>query len=87
MLRAIPVVAIAFCSGVRSLDAHKPLKVFILARISNSAAVASLVLIWAMIEGVSVSVRGCDWPVGEGVADHFQGNFILEHGLIPKLSD
>lgn len=35
---------------------------------SNSAAVASLVLIWAMVEGISVSVRGCDWPAGEIVS-------------------
>jgi hypothetical protein len=34
---------------------------------SNSAATASLVLIWAMIEGLSVSVRGCDWLAADVV--------------------
>lgn len=35
---------------------------------SNSVGVPALAAIWAMIEGLAVSVRGCDWDVDEVVA-------------------
>jgi len=32
---------------------------------SNCVAVPALILVWAMVEGLRVSVRGCDWPAAE----------------------
>src|SRR5262249_36103782 len=32
---------------------------------SNSVAVPALIAIWAMMEGLSLNVRGCDWNVPE----------------------
>jgi hypothetical protein len=32
---------------------------------SNCLPVPALILVWAMLEGLRVSVRGCDWPAVE----------------------
>ncbi len=32
---------------------------------SNCLAIPALILIWAMLEGLRVSIRGCDWPAAQ----------------------
>lgn len=45
---------------------HRPARIAKLQRMrSNSIVVPALLAIWSMIEGLSLSVRGVDWPVPE----------------------
>jgi hypothetical protein len=60
---SMPLPRPALISKLRSLE-------------SNTAAIPSLVLIWAMVEGLSVSVRGCDWLAAD-VVRHTHD--ILQH--------